>query len=313
MGISTSITKYHSSNKDEWDDFVNRNNPSLVLHYRSYMEYHSERFNDFSICFWNGNTLVAIVPGNADGKSWHSHQGLTFGGLITSKSDLFERVSFINLMHNFLMNEGFNSSSMTVAPNSFYPHGNADSVYVLQQAGYQITAVHLNQYLERGSSLPAKKVSNARAALRKGSLLSTNLDLLPQIYALIAENLMAKYSRNPVHSLAELHLLCSKFPKEIDAYSVTLEKQVVAGAIVFQSGDCSHIQYLAANVTGKKIRAQDYLVNQILEKSKSANKNLSFGKSTAGESAILNTNLFHFKEEFGSQTENIFTFTKNLL
>ena len=85
-----------------------------------------------------------------------------------------------------------------------------------------------------------------------------------------------------------------------------VDHEIVAGAVVFESKNNFHIQYIAGTKYGKKIRAQDYLIFKI--KQLPSHKCLSFGKSTAGNDALLNVNLFNFKNEFNSKAELIYTF-----
>jgi len=57
------------------------------------MDYHRQRFTDFSLLIYDKQSLVALLPLNkeADG-SVTSHKGLTYGGLITDKKGRAEKV-----------------------------------------------------------------------------------------------------------------------------------------------------------------------------------------------------------------------------
>ena len=48
------------------------------------MEYHSDRFEDFSLMVYRKGKLEAVLPGNIKNDVFYSHQGLTYGGLVTS-------------------------------------------------------------------------------------------------------------------------------------------------------------------------------------------------------------------------------------
>lgn len=67
------------------------------------MEYHSDRFNDHSLMFFDDSQkLLAILPANhADGKL-HSHQGLTFGGIIIKSSAKQEINAIFDAILNIL-------------------------------------------------------------------------------------------------------------------------------------------------------------------------------------------------------------------
>ncbi|MGM5470663.1 hypothetical protein ACS386_10325 [Flavobacteriaceae bacterium LMO-SS05] len=46
------------------------------------MEYHQDRFEDFSLMVFKKDKLIAILPANKIKNGVYSHQGLTFSGLI---------------------------------------------------------------------------------------------------------------------------------------------------------------------------------------------------------------------------------------
>ena len=46
------------------------------------MDYHSDRFDDFSILIYKNKSLVGLIPANSFENSIYSHQGLSYGGLL---------------------------------------------------------------------------------------------------------------------------------------------------------------------------------------------------------------------------------------
>ena len=46
------------------------------------MEYHSDRFEDFSLMVYDKSELIALLPLNIIENKVYSHQGLSYGGLI---------------------------------------------------------------------------------------------------------------------------------------------------------------------------------------------------------------------------------------
>ena len=51
---------------------------------RSYMDYHADRFHDCSLMVYRKDRLYALLPANRVDTTLYSHQGLTYGGLITN-------------------------------------------------------------------------------------------------------------------------------------------------------------------------------------------------------------------------------------
>ena len=65
-----SICRYTQNKQTEWDDFVKVSKNGTFLFLRSYMDYHSDRFQDHSLMFYNEkNRLIAVLPANGPSKS----------------------------------------------------------------------------------------------------------------------------------------------------------------------------------------------------------------------------------------------------
>jgi hypothetical protein len=43
------------------------------------MEYHEERFHDYSLLIFEEDKLIAVLPANRVSDTVYSHQGLTYG------------------------------------------------------------------------------------------------------------------------------------------------------------------------------------------------------------------------------------------
>ncbi|EAI4884208.1 TPA: GNAT family N-acetyltransferase, partial [Campylobacter coli] len=58
----------------------------LFMFDRNYMDYHSDRFIDNSLMFYENEKLIALLPCNVSQNILYSHQGLTFGGFIVDEN-----------------------------------------------------------------------------------------------------------------------------------------------------------------------------------------------------------------------------------
>ena len=101
------ITRYTAAQSAEWNEFVERSKNGTFLFHRSYMDYHADRFTDHSLMVWNKGRLSALLPANEHDGTLYSHQGLTYGGLITNQHtttafvcDTFEAIN------NYLAQQG---------------------------------------------------------------------------------------------------------------------------------------------------------------------------------------------------------------
>ena len=62
------IIKYDASMARTWDEFVSNSRNGTFLHYRGYMDYHSDRFEDCSLVAINDGKPCAMLPVNIDGE-----------------------------------------------------------------------------------------------------------------------------------------------------------------------------------------------------------------------------------------------------
>ena len=76
------IKKYSPADRTAWDQFVKTSKNGTFLFERAYMDYHSDRFTDFSLLIFRKGRLYALLPANRVADTLHSHQGLTYGGFV---------------------------------------------------------------------------------------------------------------------------------------------------------------------------------------------------------------------------------------
>ena len=78
------IKKYTVDKFIIWNEFIANAKNGHFMFDRNYVEYHSDRFQDYSLMFYDKNTLLAVLPGSIKDSTVVSHGGLTFGGIISS-------------------------------------------------------------------------------------------------------------------------------------------------------------------------------------------------------------------------------------
>src|SRR5687767_4957765 len=76
------IERYDSSQAKMWDEFVRVSKNGTFLFVRDYMDYHSDRFPDYSFIVWGDNAVQALLPATRVEATLVSHSGLTYGGLV---------------------------------------------------------------------------------------------------------------------------------------------------------------------------------------------------------------------------------------
>lgn len=105
----------------------------------------------------------------------------------------------------------------------------------------------------------------------------------------------------PVHSLAEISLLKSRFPENIRLFLCLEGQMPLGGTVVFETGRVLHVQYISANEDGKAKGALDILFDFLINERYAEIPVFDFGQSTEKMGTILNEKLIFQKEGFGGR------------
>ena len=98
------------------------------------MDYHNERFVDFSLMIFHKNKLCALLPANVDEGIIYSHQGLTYGGLL-----LPLKISFINVseiyeaIKNYYKKHTIHQINIKLIPSFYFRYPANELSCLLQQ------------------------------------------------------------------------------------------------------------------------------------------------------------------------------------
>ena len=125
---------------------------------------------------------------------------------------------------------------------------------------------------------------------------------LEAFWNILAGILQVKHKKNPVHTVAELQLLHSRFPDKIRLHVVRNGHEVVAGALIYDMGSVVHTQYLASSEFGKNNGALDMLLYYLISTEYADRTYFDFGVSTENGGSFLNEGLIFQKEGFGARS-----------
>ena len=307
------IKKYSPADRTAWDQFVKTSKNGTFLFERAYMDYHSDRFTDFSLLIFRKGRLYALLPANRVADTLHSHQGLTYGGFVMNDratvSDVLEMFGAVNL---FLRQNGFSKVVYKAIPYIYDRIPAQEDLYALFRAGATQIAGNISSaiYSEDRLKFTESRKSGLRKA-RAAGLRVTESDDLATFWNILSTNLEDKYSVKPVHTLAEISLLKSRFPKHIKLYLCLHEDTPLGGTLVYETGRVVHTQYISANLAGKNSGALDLLFDYLINKKYADIPIFDFGQSTENSGYILNENLNFQKEGFGGRgvMYNVYEYT----
>ena len=304
-----SLRRYTASDAPQWDKFVEDSKNGTFLFLRGYMDYHSNRFTDHSLMFYDEKQrLIALLPANEKDGVLYSHQGLTYGGLVIStKSRAAEVLEIFSTTKAYLKENGFKEWYYKQMPTCYHQCPSEEDEYALWRSGAKLesclisTTIPLNgctiyPEIERRRKRGVAKAEEAGYTIKE----STDYE---QFWRIMEANLMDRYSLKPVHTLQEMLLLHSRFPKNIRLFLVVKDGKAEGGCVVYVANDtCIHIQYGHATPQGKQDGVLDLLYTTLMDEFRKAGyRYMDFGNSNEQNGMYLNENLIAQKEGFGGR------------
>ena len=312
-----SVKLYRESDYANWNAFIGQAKNATFLFHRDFMEYHKDRFEDFSLMVFEGEKLIAVLPANRVGNIVYSHQGLTYGGLVYSSKLNGEKVENIldSLVFFFKENE-VQSFFFKSIPLFYTLKGNAEMEFFMLKKGAFLDKKEMNLgiNLSQPLSISKSKLKHFRK-IEELDLEMVEEQQLESFWELVLEpRLLEKYDASPIHNLQEITALKSKFPNNIKQFSLYFEEVIIAGITLFETETVVKSQYGATTKKGEELRALDFLFINLIEKFKSEGK-LFFDMGIVNENNAkgYHAGLLKQKEELGCSVYSQDFYKMNLI
>ena len=303
-----SIRPYQESDYELWNTFVSAAKNATFLFHRDFMEYHKERFEDFSLLVFDKVKLVAVLPANRVDNKVYSHQGLTYGGLVYASKLKIEKIDVIlDLLFDFFKSKRIEHFYLHPIPSFYLGQGNAAIDFFLMKRGAQLYRKEMNMVAHLHQEIPISKskLKHFRRTEVLGLRVVEETNFQPFWEKILEPRLVEKYAAKPVHSLAEIQLLHERFPKNIKQFSTYLEDKIVAGITIFEFENGVKSQYGATSKKGEKYRALDFLFISLLDVFQKRGKHF-FDMGIVNDSGEkgFHSGLLQQKEELGCTVWN---------
>ena len=315
------VKPYGPEWKSAWDSAVDEVRQSSFLLKRDFMDYHSARFSDRSLLLLNAKGKVAaLLPAceNPDDPTQVvSHAGLTYGGLLLMPdATAAQVVRLMALCADHYHACGYTTWVYKPMPHIYHRYPAEEDLYAIFRLDGQLCARTLSAAIRldapyRLSELRRRKVNKFLRSQQSQPIFSDSVRHLPAFWQMLDEVLHKRHGLHPVHTLSELQLLCSRFPREIrlltvfgTAASHAAEPQLLAGCMVFLCSRVAHVQYISASDEGCCVSALDWLLAGLprwLQCEAPGTEYLDFGISTEQGGRWLNEGLAFQKEGFGAR------------
>lgn len=299
------IIQYQSEHKNAWDDFIRNSKNATFLFQRDFMDYHSDRFEDYSLMVYRKGELVTVLPANKVGDTVHSHQGLTYGGLVLHSKTSFDVVlESFQLLLSHLHKSKIDKLNLKLLPKIYQQLPSDEMEYLLFLLAAKLTRRDISSSVFNENALKIES-SNRLRGIKKGvkNELRVAEDSNFKLFwkEVLEPNLMQSHNQKPVHSIDEIELLHSRFPENIKQFNVYKENKIVAGTTIFETETVAHAQYISANEIGRKSGGLDFLFDFLL-KHFSHKRYFDFGVSNEKQGTQVNKGLLSWKESFGGRS-----------
>ena len=298
------IKKYSSTEQPIWDDFIDNSKNGTFMLKRGYMDYHSDRFIDNSLMFYEDDKLIALMPASKHGNELRSHGGLTYGGIITNKKMTAQKMlDIFDEMKKHLTECNITKLIYKCVPCIYHNYPADEDLYAL----FRNNAKLIRRDISTTIFLPEKikfsdlRKRGAKKALKNGLLVKESHDFKTYI-ALLASVLNLHHDTKPVHTAEELELLASRFPEQIRLFAAfDRDEKMYAGVVIFDTTQTVHAQYIANSEEGREIGALDLVLDYLINVYAINKKYFDFGISTEDAGRYLNNGLIFQKEGFGGR------------
>lgn len=299
------IRNYNETDFEAWNQMVSEAKNSTFLFDRRFMEYHQERFQDFSLmAFDEKNELIAILPAHKIGNEVYSHLGLTYGGIITKK-DLRATVFFdvFSEILKFLFHQGILFLHWKEVPYFYHSYPSDEWKYlafVTESELYRrdlCAVVNLREEFKISDSV----IRNAKWCENQGYYYQKSEQWKEFWEEILTPELEKRHQAKPVHQLEEILRLKANFEGNIFFYGVFLANQLLGGTVVFVNKKVIHSQYISVKSEFKNKKVLDFLHYKLIKEEFKDFDYFDFGISNEENGRKTNMGLLFWKEGFGAR------------
>jgi len=298
------IIRYTDEYKATWDEFVKKAKNSHFFFQRDYMEYHNDRFEDFSLfVFDEKQTIISILPCNIKDNILYSHQGLTFGGFLTDENIKVNTMLeiFISL-NEFCLKEKIEKIIYKCIPYIYHKQPSDEDRYALFVNDAKLIRRDVSSTINLKDRIEYQE--QRRRAIKKAeknNLIFEQSNKIEEYWKILEETLLIQHGVSPVHNAIEIEKLIKNFPDNIKLFVAKKEDRIIAGTLIFENEKIIHTQYLANSTEGRNLGALDFVLNKLITEVFKNKTYFDFGISTENNGRHLNNGLITQKEGFGSR------------
>lgn len=297
------IRKYEPKDAAEWDAFVDASKNGTFMLKRGYLGYHSDRFEDYSLLFFNDDKLVALLPASIHANELRSHGGLTYGGIIVgNKITVQLELQLFDAMKTYLREHNVSNLIYKRVPSIYYSYPSDEDLCALFRNDAKLIRrdVSCTIYQPEKYAFTERRRRGVKKAIKAGIVVNESDDFSTYMN-LVADVLRIHHNAKPVHTSVEVELLAKRFPENIKLYAAFKDDVMLAGVLLYVTPKVAHTQYIANSEEGRSCGALDAVMNFLINEKYTDKVYFDFGTSMGAGESYLNDGLITQKQEFGGR------------
>ncbi len=299
------LTRYTDEHRAQWDAFVADSKNATFLFLRDYMDYHRDRFPDHSFLVHDAkDRLIALIPGHVKDGVYHSHGGLTYGGVLCGAAMTTPvMVTLFDIWLTHLKEAGVTALAYKCIPAIYHGAPAQEDRYALFLARARLSRRDVFSVVgqPRCVKVQERRRRGVKKALKAGVSVRRSEDFAAY-WPVLTQTLAHQHGVRPVHALEEIQLLAGRLPGHIKLHAAFMEDRLVAGVVVYETPRVARSQYIAAGAEGRDLGALDAVFDHLLNAVYPEHPWFDFGPSNEDAGRALNLGLVEQKEGFGART-----------
>ena len=298
-----SVKQYQENDYENWNGFIGQAKNVTFLFHRDFMEYHKDRFEDYSLIVLDDDKWVAVLPANRVDNEVFSHQGLTYGGLVYSdKVKLASVIEIFKSILFFLNSNKIKKVQLKLIPSIYHQKPAEELNYALFLLEAQLIRRDSMAVIDLSKPYTVSKTRKEciRRGIKNNLIIKEELNFKLFWEEVLEPNLDNKHQAKPVHSIAEIEMLQQKFPSNIRHFNVYQGDKIVAGTTIFISENVAHPQYVSGMGNKNELGSLDFLYHHLITSVFKEKRFFDFGISNEEHGKKLNEGLVFWKESFGA-------------
>ena len=297
------IKRYGPRDYENWNAFIGKAKNATFLFHRDFMEYHNDRFLDYSLIVLDKEKWVAMLPANVVDNEVFSHQGLTYGGLIyNEKIKLASVIEIFKDILSFLNENKIEKLQLKLIPSIYHQKPAEELNYALFLADAQLIRRDSMAVIDLSKKISI--ASGRKEGITKGKKNKLEIKEVDDFElfwnTILIPNLAMKHQAKPVHSLQEIIKLKKLFPENIRQFNVYENGIIVAGTTIFETENVAHCQYISGKEDKNELGGLDLLFHHLITEVFKNKRFFDFGTSNENQGRKLNNGLSYWKESFGA-------------